>query len=765
MVESRDAESLFVDWLSRRDAGDALPIAWFAAKHPYAARELLYLHREWSRIAGAAAGDALVTDGLRHDLRPDLERYRIEEALGNDGKTTLLRVYDVQLRRDLAMRVLPDASPEDIARFKKDAWRLARLEHQGILPIHELNTDRQGRAYATTRLVSGRTLRELLAQRDAGASEWTLPRLVSVLVRVCDVLAFAHEKGAFHRALGADDVIVGRHGEVFVANWDRPWERSNETSVKDGTAADVGAVGALLESFAPELPAPLASIATRATASAPDAGFAEITELREALRAVVERDFANPLTIAVTPRRDALHRTLLAAACVAVLATLATLGWQFRKATLAAADARVVAEIEIAAARVRVDAAEQAATDAERRAADRVAVFRLADAKDLASLATRGEALLADRAAVYAGVHGFDALRAAFGSWLTAAESLAARLPAHEAQLAAIEARGRRVAGVDAIEFDNADDAWWHASLRELAAGLREFAAGDGVSIPAVRDRATEIESIFAHSIGEHRAEWDECVRSIADATESPAYRGYVLAPQVGLRPLGRDPQSGLHEFWFADATGTAPRRGSDGRLERSADFGLVFVLVPPGALPALEDDGEPRLVEPFFISKFEMTEHQWLVGCGDFTWPYGGVGTDSPATFVSFEDANKALAGLGLALPTREQWEHACRAGVNTACASTRGKKVLAPIANLRDVQDYPGLAREFAVGSLLPNPFGLHDMHGNVWEWCADASIVGGSAWTESDSAACDGFEPLDPASRETDTGIRPARAVRRE
>src|SRR5262245_66256570 len=107
-----------------------------------------------------------------------------------------------------------------------------------------------------------------------------------------------------------------------------------------------------------------------------------------------------------------------------------------------------------------------------------------------------------------------------------------------------------------------------------------------------------------------------------------PRYEGLELAPQLGLLPLGQDPESGLWEF--ADLqTGDPPERGSHGKLDLKTGFGLVFVLLPGGNFWMGAQNADPvkpnfdphaqidealhqvRL-SPFFLSKYEMTQGQW---------------------------------------------------------------------------------------------------------------------------------------------------------
>jgi formylglycine-generating enzyme required for sulfatase activity len=143
--------------------------------------------------------------------------------------------------------------------------------------------------------------------------------------------------------------------------------------------------------------------------------------------------------------------------------------------------------------------------------------------------------------------------------------------------------------------------------------------------------------------------------------------------------------------------------------------------------------------LSPCWISKYEMTQGQWerVLGANPSRWhPDGelqGVTLRHPVETVDWHEARRALAMLGLQLPSEAQWEYACRAGTTAPFSCAREE--LADHANLADrvyasifrstvvTGDWSdGFGGHAPVGSLAPNPWGLHDMHGNVWEWCLD-------------------------------------------
>ncbi|HVR73954.1 MAG TPA: serine/threonine-protein kinase, partial [Planctomycetota bacterium] len=158
-------------------------------------------------------------------------RYAIEEKVAEGGMGVIYRVFDRNLRRTLAMKVQklpirPAASPadspspkDDNYRFLEEAHITAQLDHPGIVPVHELGLSAENQTYFTMALVRGRSLKEILEAAREGREGWNRARAVGVIVKVCQAVAYAHNKGIVHRDLKPDNVMVGRFGEVYVLDW------------------------------------------------------------------------------------------------------------------------------------------------------------------------------------------------------------------------------------------------------------------------------------------------------------------------------------------------------------------------------------------------------------------------------------------------------------------------------------------------------------------------------------------------------------------
>ncbi|MGZ4896742.1 MAG: serine/threonine-protein kinase [Candidatus Angelobacter sp.] len=147
---------------------------------------------------------------------PDLSgtRYSALKFLGQGGMGAVWLVEDSILRRPVALKILTaENSSVDLAtRLMQEAVVLARLEHPGIVPVHDAGTLPDGRTFYCMKHVEGKTL-------DQHVDQLTLRRRLLLFQRIAEPLAFAHSRGIIHRDLKPANIMVGAFGEVLIMDW------------------------------------------------------------------------------------------------------------------------------------------------------------------------------------------------------------------------------------------------------------------------------------------------------------------------------------------------------------------------------------------------------------------------------------------------------------------------------------------------------------------------------------------------------------------
>jgi formylglycine-generating enzyme required for sulfatase activity len=169
-------------------------------------------------IASNELGDSALLERLRV-RRADDARYRRGSELGHGGTSRVYSARDVELGRELAMKVLRGDRSRWLRRFLREARITSRLEHPGIVPVHELGVDSRGDLFFTMRLVRGRSLKQFLEDVRAHRDNAARRRALEIVLKVCDTIAFAHSRGVIHRDLKPSNVMLGEYGAVYVVDW------------------------------------------------------------------------------------------------------------------------------------------------------------------------------------------------------------------------------------------------------------------------------------------------------------------------------------------------------------------------------------------------------------------------------------------------------------------------------------------------------------------------------------------------------------------
>ena len=253
-------------------------------------------------------------------------KYTFVKELGRGGMGVVCLAQDRELDRLVAIKILntPDITEDLRNRMIREAQIIARLEHPGIVPVHDVGTLADGRIFYAMKYVRGSRLDEYSAPlRDR------LRKFQSV----CDAVAFAHAHGVIHRDLKPQNIMIGSFGEVLVLDWgvakirDDP-RPSAAYQTSDGTVigtrnymspeqargeidqlderADIYSLGAVLSFLLkdqPRVSKPAQAITSKATATAKENRYATASELSADIARLLD---AEPVS---AYRENAFERT------------------------------------------------------------------------------------------------------------------------------------------------------------------------------------------------------------------------------------------------------------------------------------------------------------------------------------------------------------------------------------------------------------------------------------------------------------------------
>lgn len=146
-------------------------------------------------------------------------RYEYRGLLGQGGMGKVLRVYDHELSREVAMKlILPGrASATAEARFLNEARWTARLEHPNIMPVHDAGVLTDGSRYFTMKAVDGESLKARILRHTRG-EPFPLGEKLQIMQRLCDAVGYMHDRGVIHRDIKPENILIGAHGEVLLTD-------------------------------------------------------------------------------------------------------------------------------------------------------------------------------------------------------------------------------------------------------------------------------------------------------------------------------------------------------------------------------------------------------------------------------------------------------------------------------------------------------------------------------------------------------------------
>lgn len=769
-------------YLERREAGELLPFEEFLEEVPAAERA------EVSRIYASVRE---VLGSLAPAPQEDRREWRYEDRgiLGRGGNADVRVVFDHRLDRELAMKLVradedltanasSQADGDDGARalerrrrvrFVAEAKLAGRLEHPGILAVHDLGRTPDGRDFFTMPRLEGQTLHELIARlhsegpKDSTERDpWGLPRLLDVLVRVAEAVAFAHARGVVHRDIKPANIMVGSFGETYLLDWGLAGEegtpegrasapeasgRSAPSAIRPGDAALTGAgdVVGTPAYMAPE----------QAMRGARDVDRrADVYALGACLHELLagEPPYGRDLDALATlralhagPPQD-IHRAHPATppelAAVVRRAIARNLDERYPSAEEFASDLRAFSEGRVVRAYESGGLAELKKWIGRNRGlavamiATLLAVVGGVVAALLVRAGERADSLRfldlqlveESRAAVADLWERGPEREAGLDRWLGGARDLVDRLELHRSELAVLDERAaqleQRPASRGGWTFADRDLRWRHENLSELVVQLEAFAA-EGGGLDVVRSGRERLVESWPRALSKDQRLWS-AVREVAGA-DAP-YSGLDFSAEPGLRPLGTDPASGLLEFAVL-GTGEIPSAGA----KPSAGDAIVLLLVPGGeALVGVGEDhsapttgfelpGQRVVLDPFLLGKSELTRAQWsrLVHA-----PEAPRNPDLPQTDLSYSEVIEVLGRWELGLPFEAQWEHAAELAVAGLPLSLREDPEWAAAQ----------LAPLLPAGGRPSDALGLYNLLGNVAELCADPLL--GSATFEAGS-----------------------------